>query len=454
MKKRLISTLLLAVSLLAPVSHAKELNVATVEELINQVRMDAQKDREVNKEREAEFLNAHAQRAQMLAEVKAALAAAEKKAETLRQQFDSNEKALTEKRAALKEEAAELNDIFTIARQNANELQSLVTRSMVTAQFPERGDLLKPIIESNNVITFPQLKSLWLFLLEEMNQTRKVAMFDAPVISAQGEETNARVMRIGGFTATTEGNYLRYLPETGQLLELARQPAGNAQSLAFDLQAATDGQAYAMAVDPTKGSILALLVRSPDVVEQIEQGGVIGYLILIFGAIGLLVAFYRFIWLALMKGRVVQQAEGAEANANNPLGRLLMAAEGISHKDKEALAMRLEENIQLETSRIKWGLASIALFAAITPLLGLLGTVTGMIETFQSISLFGTGDPKLMSGGISQALVTTQLGLAVAIPLLLIHTFLNGKAVQMVELLESQSVRLFEDHDEVKPSDR
>ncbi len=449
MKRLILASLLLALSSQSALVSA---NVTSVEDLINQVRMEAKKDQKINKEREAKFLKERAQQKAKLEQGKALLAAVEKKAEDLRKQFDDNEQALVEKRRQLKEEAAELNDIFAIARQNASELQSLVSRSMVTAQFPERGEILKPIVSSHNIITFPQLKSIWVFLLEEMNQTRKVALFDAPVISAQGEEKTAQVMRIGGFTATSGGKYLRYLPETSQLLELARQPAGNAQTLAFDLQNANDDQPRAMAVDPTKGSILSLLVRSPDVMEQIQQGGYIGYLILVFGAIGLLIALYRYIWLVFMKGRVKKQAKSDTAKNNNPLGRLWISAQGISHKDKEALALRLEEGIQTESSRIRLGLATIALFAAITPLLGLLGTVTGMIETFQSISLFGTGDPKLMSGGISQALVTTQLGLAVAIPLLLIHTFLNGRAVRLVEFLESHSVSLFEDHDEVKNS--
>ena len=116
--------------------------------------------------------------------------------------------------------------------------------------------------------------------------------------------------------------------------------------------------------------------------------------------------------------------------------------------------MHLDETINNEASRLYLGLTTLTVFAAVTPLLGLLGTVTGMIETFQSISLYGTGDPKLMSSGISQALITTQLGLAVAIPLLLFHSMLQGKAAKMVEVLESESVHLYEVNGEGGARDR
>jgi biopolymer transport protein ExbB len=280
-------------------------------------------------------------------------------------------------------------------------------------------------------------------LLDEINQAGKVVRFKAPVITTKGEEVASMVTRSGVFTATSQGRFLRYLPESGKLVELARQPALRYREMAAGLEQAEEGL-YPMAVDPTKGSILGLLVRSPDLAERIRQGGYIGYLILLLGVVGLLIVAYRYFWLGLVGRRMKQQLGSDAPGMDNPLGRLMAAAAEVAQASREVLTMRFEETINTEARRLNVGLTTLTVFAAVAPLLGLLGTVTGMIETFQSISLFGTGDPKLMSSGISQALITTQLGLVVAIPLLLLHSFLHGKANDMVAILEQQGARMFE----------
>jgi biopolymer transport protein ExbB len=280
-------------------------------------------------------------------------------------------------------------------------------------------------------------------LLEEINQAGKVVRFEAPVITTKGEEVTSTVTRSGVFTATSQGRFLRYLPESGKLVELARQPALRYREMASGLEQAGQGL-HAMAVDPTKGSILGLLVRSPDLLERIHQGGYIGYLILLLGAAGLLIVVYRYLWLGLVDRRMKRQRNSDAPGMDNPLGRLMATAAEVAQASAEVLTMRFEETINTEARRLNFGLTTLTVFAAVAPLLGLLGTVTGMIETFQSISLFGTGDPKLMSGGISQAMITTQLGLVVAIPLLLMHSFLHGKANNIVALLEQQGARMFE----------
>jgi len=192
---------------------------------------------------------------------------------------------------------------------------------------------------------------------------------------------------------------------------------------------------HAMALDPSKGAILSLMVQSPDLGERLGQGGGIGYLILVLGAIGVLIVIQRAIGLVLARRGIEAQAQADEADKKNPLGRLQRIASGITSANVDAIALRLDEQLGEESSLLNKGLPTVAVLAAVSPLLGLLGTVTGMIETFQSITLFGTGDPKLMSGGISQALVTTQLGLAVAIPLVLFHSLLAGQANRIVEKL-------------------
>ena len=138
----------------------------------------------------------------------------------------------------------------------------------------------------------------------------------------------------------------------------------------------------------------------------------------------------------------------------NPLGRILSVYSDKIAQDVETLSLKLDEAILRETPSIERGLITLAILAAVAPMLGLLGTVSGMIETFQSITLFGTGDPKLMSGGISQALVTTELGLAVAIPMLLIHSALSSKSNRLIQILDEESAAIVARNAETKTLQR
>ena len=187
---------------------------------------------------------------------------------------------------------------------------------------------------------------------------------------------------------------------------------------------------------------MALLVLAPDLKERIQQGGWIGFIILGLGAIGLIIALQRFYSLTVVGRGVARQQKSTEASLKNPLGRILSVYSDTLAQDVETLSLKLDEAILREIPKIERGLVTLAILAAISPMLGLLGTVSGMIETFQSITLFGTGDPKLMSGGISQALVTTELGLAVAIPILLIHSALSSKSNRLVQILDEESAAL------------
>lgn len=344
-------------------------------------------------------------------------------------------------------QAGELNELFAMVQQNAAEIGSLLDRSMISAQYRDRGEFLNKIIQRESAVSMETLQSLWLVLIDEMHETGKVARFTGPVITLDGEEKQQPVTRIGAFNAVSDGKFLRFLPDGYKLVELARQPAPRHQRMALDLEQAQDGWRM-MAVDPSKGAILALLVESPDLIERINQSGAIGYLILAIGAAGLLIVLWRGAVLSMAWLRIKGQLLKEENLENNPLGRLRNSIVSVQARSSEILAARLDEAVGQESSRLFFGLTALTVFAAVTPLMGLLGTVIGMIETFQSISLFGTGDPKLMAGGISYALVTTQLGLAVAIPLLLLQSFLHAQANRIVEILDQQSTRLFEQYEQ------
>ncbi len=342
----------------------------------------------------------------------------------------------------LSEKSGSLGELFGTVRQVANDSRGVLESSMTTVQKPERVEFLSKLSDSKEQPTIEELRKLWLTLQEEMTESGKVEQFTAPVISVTGAVEDREVTRIGVFTAFSNGKFLRYLSETGNLVELARQPVERLRNQMNKFAQTDAGESVPAVVDPTRGAIMALLVQTPTMKERIEQGGWIGYIILVLGAVGLLVAILQFLSLVRAGRGVAKQQKQDEASQNNPLGRILSVYNAKLAQDVETLSLKLDEAILRETPRLERGLITLAILAAIAPMLGLLGTVSGMIETFQAITLFGTGDPKLMSGGISQALVTTELGLAVAIPLLLIHSGLSSKSNRLIQILDEESAAI------------
>ena len=283
-----------------------------------------------------------------------------------------------------------------------------------------------------------EIEQLWFELQREMTESGKVVRFPTQVVTVNGDEVERDVVRVGAFNVVSSGKYLQFVPETGRLLELGRQPQQRYLERVGDLEAATQGS-VAFALDPSRGQILSLLVQAPSLRERIDQGGVVGYVIIGLGALALLIALERIVTLTVTGARVRLQARKPDAPGNNPLGRVLRIYHDNPATDVETLELKLSEAILKETPKINRMLMFLKIIAVVAPLLGLLGTVTGMIITFQAITLFGTGDPKLMAGGISQALVTTVLGLCVAIPTVLLHTVVTSRARRLNQVLEEQA---------------
>lgn len=415
---------------------------ANLDELLEQVKRDRVVEQQQNEMREQEFLEARNQQAQLLEAAKAELAQQEQRTESLNNAFEANENQLAEQESLLNERSGSLGELFGTVRQIANESRAMLESSVTSVQHPERVEFLQQLAERKQQPTIDELRQLWLVLQQEMTESGKVETFNTPVITASGEVAERDVTRIGVFTFFSEGNYLRYLPETQDLVELARQPVPRLQEIAREFENADANEWQPAVVDPTRGAIMALLVQTPDLKERIQQGGWIGYIIITLGVIGLLIALVRFVLLFRAERGVRQQQKQATPDNKNPLGRILSVYDEKHADDVETLQLKLDEAILRETPSIERGLVTLAILAAVAPMLGLLGTVSGMIETFQSITLFGTGDPKLMSGGISQALVTTELGLAVAIPILLIHSALSSKSNRLIQILDEESASI------------
>jgi len=261
----------------------------------------------------------------------------------------------------------------------------------------------------------------------------------AQVYIPDGHPAEREVLRIGNFTLLAAGRYLSYDRELGHLLELPRQPAAGMLDMA-DSFARQDTTTLAnVAIDPSAGQALQLLVQIPNLSERIAQGGPVGYLILLLAGFAYLLGGYRFFHLSLIGKRMRKQLQSREHRLDNPLGRILAKVEHAPMTNHEALSLLVEEALIEEQARLDYALTFLKLIAAIAPMLGLLGTVTGMIETFQAIAMHGTGDPKLMSGGISEALVTTVEGLVTAIPILLLHSVLSSQSQAFGILLEAHA---------------
>ncbi len=407
-----------------------------LQQLLQQVRSQVVSDRQVDAARLAEFRSDNARQQALLEQSKARLAAAEIEQARLKEVFQSNEDALTEQGEALRVRSGQLGEVFGVVKQQAQELKGLVDDSMISAQYPERADLLA-FADLKRIPTLSELEGLWFLLQQEMTATGEVSRFAAPVVHPDGVRGDAEVLRVGPFTALTQqGQYLNY--SGGQLQVLPVQPAGKVVDQA---RAFVQGQGDTLVVDPSRGNLLALLAQTPNLKERIAQGGLVGYIILALGGIGLLVALWKLLTTLGIELSVRAQLRNADqASERNPLGRVLAA--GQAGRTTDETELRVDEALLKEAPLLERGLTLLKLVAAVAPLLGLLGTVTGMIGTFQSITLFGTGDPKLMAGGISQALMTTVLGLCVAIPLLFCHSLLAARSRRLLQLLQQKGLAL------------
>lgn len=410
--------------------------------LLQRVKASQGIEGKINREREARFLAEKEKQQALLAEARDELAQLEKASQALKASFETNETELLELETQLQERSGVLGELFGVVRQVAGDLKADLDQSLVSAQYPGRSESIQKIADSKTMPTIEQLEALWYTLQQEMTESGKVVEFPATVLTAAGEPRKAQVIRIGAFNALADGRYLRYLPESGQLIELARQPDSRYLALAEDFKG-SGGELAKIAIDPTRGVILGMLVQTPDVFERVQQGGAIGYIILALGALGMIIVLARMAILAVTERRMRKQLNDiGTIDTRNPLGRVLAVSREAAADPSENLEALLDEAILREAPKLERGQSLVKLLTAVAPLLGLLGTVTGMIATFQSISLFGSGDPKLMASGISQALVTTMLGLMVAIPLLFLHSLMASRSKSLVQILEEQSAGL------------
>jgi len=437
--RQIVAALALSLSIGSPVFAAEAVNL---DELLEQVKQGRITDAAEAQVRVDEFRANRANQQRVLQDKRNEQASEERQSVRMEQVFEDNDVEIIRLEIALQERLGDLKELFGVLQQAAGDAIGQFTNSITQVQFTERSAYLTEFAtkmgNTNRMASLEEIERLWFELQREMTESGKVARFTATVVDAMGQESEREVIRIGVFNVISDGKYLEFVPETGRLVELQRQPQSRYTNRAEDLDSATSG-IHPIGIDPTRGQLLALLVLSPSLGERIAQGKQVGYVIITLGIIGVSLAIWRLLVLSSVGAKVRKQVHNPDQPGDNPLGRVFKVYTDNPTTDVESLELKLGEAILRELPALNAMLPILKIISVVAPLLGLLGTVTGMIVTFQAITLYGAGDPKLMAGGISTALVTTVLGLVVAIPMVFLHTLVSSRARRLTQILQEEA---------------
>lgn len=406
---------------------------------VKQIKQSLDKELQLEEKRLDEFKKDVSSRKTKLTNAKNTLEKLNQETLILKEEITKNNQALEQKEQELKGLLGDFANTTTYIKQTSNYFLSSLKNSFTIVQFPQIKNNLLQV--TNTSFNKEELESFWLNMLEAIIQSGNISSFQTNIISQNGEKIDAKVTRIGNFSAFYKDNFLHFENDLNSLVELKyKLNYFEKENLAeFENQ---DAKKVNVTLDVTKGEVLMMLENEPNLIDRIKQGGIIGYIIIVLGIFGLIYSIIKLISLNIIYSKIKKQLKNMDKILNNPLGKIIKVFIQQKDNDIKTIEIKITEEILTQSNKINQGNDLIKLLATITPLLGLLGTVTGMITTFQAITLFGTSDPKLMAEGISSALITTVLGLISAISLLFIHASLNSKANKITSILEEQSVGL------------
>lgn len=412
-----------------------------LEGLLESVKKDSNKELLNEKERLQEFINSKNKQASILKETKNILKNEEIKSENLKTIVDENEALLELKETELETKAASLGEMFGSVRQTSTDFLTNFQNSLTASQNPNKEEIFSKFANSKKLPNIEELTTFWHSMLDEIVQAGNISQYESNIILNSGDKSLEQITRVGLFAAVSNGKYLTYSNDMKSLVELAVQPNQTLLDEAKSFE--NSNEIKNITVDPTRGTLFQMLENNPTILDRVNQGGIVGYVIIALGALGLIAALFKIIVLNIYSIKIKKQIKNLSSPKDtNSLGKIAKIFYENINDSINDLEIKVSEAIITETNKIKKGQSFVKLLAAVTPLLGLLGTVTGMIATFQAITLFGTGDPKLMAGGISTALITTVLGLVTAIPLLFAYTYISSKADTLISILEEQSIGL------------
>ena len=451
MKKIKLFILILSLGLVSSSSFSEEgeeeaVQPSNPQELLEIVKQGQFADTQQQREREAQFRNEKNRQAKLLSDAKDERARLEREAARLEQKFEANEALLVVAEEQLRERLGSLNEIFGHLAGNTTEARNIMEQSITAAQFgKEREEFMTALGSKMNegikLASIEELETLWYELQREINASGEVVKFNTEVITTDGNVENRDVVRVGNFNVVSDGQYLTYSPSRGTYSELPSQPAGRYTSQTSDI---LNGDAFPVqfAVDPTGpqgGSLLASLISMPSTWGKMQEGGPVGYMLMAIGLLATALFIWRFYELWNIRGGVIAQSTSSTLSNDNALGRILKIAEDDKEADTETLELKMAEQILKERPTVEGLNWVLKIVSVVAPLMGLFGTIIGMIETFTMITWFGTGDPKTMASGISTALVTTWLGLMVAIPTTFMYATVNNISRGILGTIEESS---------------
>ncbi len=446
--KKLITTAIVAATLVLSSGIASAADAPkTIEQLLKQVQTDRANASKTNKKREQEFRNERGDKAALVKREKNALVAERQRGKDLNQAFLDNERKIGQLEEDLKAAQGDLGEMFGVVKGDAGDFAGKLAGSNITAQYPGRELFIADLGARKQLPKIDELERFWEEQLFDMVESGKVVNFEGEVTAIDGSVRNTTITRVGTFNLLADGEYVVYNADLGLIQELSQQPGSYQVKTVETFQNTTSGIAN-LYIDPVKGVLLNIFTQKATIEERIEAGGTIGYIIIALLILGAIISIERLVTLGVVGVKVKAQRKNLDNPGNNALGRVLKAYQDNKDVDVETLELKLDEAILKETPALEARISIIKVLAAIAPMMGLLGTVTGMIATFQSIQLFGTGDPKLMAGGISMALMTTVQGLVAALPLMLMHAIVIARSKSIVQVLEEQSAGIVASHAE------
>ena len=444
--KRIINLYLLPIILITSIQVSSQevtlseaVEVTDIEQLLELVKDGATLRTEKNKKRLDSFNRSKQRQEKLLADARWLLKKESNREKRLTKQFEDNDSRLSDLEEQLNLKIGTLGELFGVVRQLSGDAKNTYSQSLTNLEFPSRIEFLGNLAERKELPKVDELERLWFELLNEMNASGKISKFSSEVLDTSGNSSLYDVIRIGQFNAVADSNYLRFIPEEQSLEFLSKNPDGSRSSLR-KLSSFEEGDYVEFSIDPTRGSLLNLILQNPSVIERINQGGFVGYIILIILVSGLALGAYRFNFLYNSQKSLIKELDTGKFNQGSPLKEIDDVLKQKDNLDQDQLETKIEAILSSTGPLYERSISSIKLLAAVAPLLGLLGTVVGMIGTFQAITLFGTGDPKLMAGGISQALVTTMLGLIAAVPLLFMHNQLDTRSREIIQIIEEEAI--------------
>ncbi len=370
-------------------------------------------------------------------------------------------KDLCQKEAVLRQQLTnheqEIKNIQATVYVFAKDAKEIASQSLITPEIKNRLKPLSNLFINNRFPAPSDIKALVNFFFTEMQKSATIDFYNGKIIDQSGSITTAKILRVGEFSAYykkgSDVGFLRLSPVNNNFAAVT----GSIPWLTkYHIKKYIQGESTILPMDVSHGAVFLWLSHQQDFMSWLRSGGILVWPIIAIGIAAIFLVIERIIFFVRLKqpntseilnilklishGKIDECKQILINHKDSPVYRVILSVLSTKTSDKAIIEDIIQESILKELPQLEKFLSTLAILAAIAPLLGLLGTVSGMINTFQVITLFGNSNPRLMSGGISEALITTELGLSVAIPIMLVHHFLERKVDKLIANIEEIAI--------------